>query len=93
LETEQNNLVDSTATLRAEIEDLRVKTINVEIFIKLAERYTEITEITVEIARTFIEKIIVYEFVMVDNPKRKGHQTRTQEIEIIFNCIEKFDIE
>jgi len=92
-ETEQKNLVDSTAALRSELEDLRVKTINVETFIKLAERYTEITEITAEIARTFIDKIIVHEFVMVDNPKRKGHQTRTQEVEIIFNCIEKFDSE
>gem|GEM_PF-6458068 len=30
---------------------------------------------------------------MIDNPKRKGHQTGTQEIEIIFNCIEKFNME
>jgi hypothetical protein len=92
-ETEQKNLTDSTAALRAELENLREKTANVETFIKLAGHYAEITEITAEIARTFIDKIIVHEFVMVDNPKRKGHKTRTQEVEIVFNCIEKFDME
>jgi len=91
-ETEQKNLIGSTAALRAALEALREKMANAESFIKLAERYTDITEITAEIARTFIDKIIVHEAVMVDNPKRKGHQTRTQEVEIVFNCIDKFDV-
>jgi DNA invertase Pin-like site-specific DNA recombinase len=92
-ESEQNNLKSNTAALRAELDDLREKTANAEIFIKLCERHTEITEITAEIARTFIDKIIIHEHIMVDNPNRKGHKTRTQDIEIIFNCIEKFEVD
>jgi DNA invertase Pin-like site-specific DNA recombinase len=92
-ESEQKTLLNSTAALREELDDLCEKTANAETFIKLAERYTEITEITAEIARTFIDRVIIHEVVMVDNPNRKGHKSRTQEIEIIFNCIEKFEVD
>jgi len=90
-EKEQADLIAGTAMLRAEVEELRSKTANAQTFIKLCERHTEITEMTAEIARTFIDRIIVHEAVMVDDLNRKGHQGRTQEIEIILNCIGKFD--
>jgi small-conductance mechanosensitive channel len=92
-EAEQDELVQSTAVLRAEVEDIRGKTANAQNFIKLAERYTEITEVTAELARLFIERIAVHEAVMVENPKRKGHQTRTQKVVISFNCIGEFEVD
>ena len=92
-ETEQSDLVSRTEALRAEVEELRSKTANAQTFIKLAERHTEITEMTAELARTFIDRIIVHEAVKVDNPKRKGHQMRTQVIHIFLNCIGEFESE
>ena len=92
-EAEQAGLVTGSAALRAEVEELRSKTANAQNFIKLAERHTEIAEITAEITRTFIDKIIVYEAVMVDNPKRKGHQTRRQEVRIFLSGIGEFELE
>jgi len=92
-ETEQTELINSTAALRAEVEEIRSKTANAQNFIKLAERYTEITEMTAELARIFLDRIVVHEAVMVDNPKRKGHKTRTQEVHIFLNCIGEFELE
>ena len=92
-EAEQAELVTGTASLRAEVEEIQSKTANAQNFIKLAERFTEITELTAELARIFVEKIVIHEAVMVDNPKRKGHQTRTQEVHIFLNCIGEFGIE
>ena len=43
-------------------------------------KYTEITELTPEIVRTFIEKIIVHEKEKVDGKRR-------QTVEIIYNCV------
>jgi len=92
-ETEQMELVSGSAALRAEVEEIQSKTADAQNFIKLAERHTEITEITAELARTFIDRIVVHEAVMVDKPKRKGHQTRRQEIRILLNCIGEFELE
>ena len=92
-EAEQAELVTGTASLRAEVEEIQSKTANAQNFIKLAERFTEITELTAELTRIFVEKIVIHEAVMVDNPKRKGHQTRTQEVHIFLNCIGEFGIE
>jgi len=92
-EAEQAKLVTGSAALRSEVEEIRSKTANAQNFIKLAERYAEIPEMNAELARMFIDKIIVHEAVMVDNPKRKGHKTRTQEIHIFLNCIGEFGID
>ena len=71
-EDEQAALISNTAVLRSEVEEIRNKTASAQNFIKLAERYTDITELTAEVARTFIDRIIVHEAEMVDNPKSKG---------------------
>ena len=72
---------------------MRSKTANAQNFIKLAERYSEITEMNAELARIFIDRIVVHEAEMVDNPKRKGHQTRRQEVHIFLNGIGEFELE
>ena len=40
-----------------------------------------------ELARMFIDRIVVHEAKMVDNLRRKGHKIRRQEIHIFLNCI------
>ena len=48
---------------------------------------------TAELARMFIDRIVVHEAEMVDNLKRKGHKTCRQEIHIFLNCIGEFRLE
>jgi len=50
----------------------------------IVRKYTEITELSAEIIRDFIEKIIVYKAEKVDG-------IRTQRIRIIYNCIGAID--
>ena len=92
-EKEQSDLIASTEGLRSEVEELQNKTANAEGFIKHCERYTEITELTSEIARTFIDKIIIHETEMVDNPNRKGHKMRAQKVQIFLNGIGEYESE
>jgi len=89
-ELEQTKLVNGSAELRAEVEKIKSKTANAQSFIKLSDQFTEITEMTAELARMFIDRIVVHEAVMLDNPKRKGHKTRRQEIQVFLNYIGEF---
>jgi hypothetical protein len=66
--------------LYIEIERLKTKSANVQSFITLAEQHKDITELTPEIARSFIKEIIVHE--------RNGD---SQEIEIYLAYIGKFE--
>ena len=73
--------------LRAEVEELSRKTADLQSFMKIVERHSEITELTPDIARTFIDKIVVHEAVYKEkNPNVKV----SQEIQIFFNCIGEF---
>ena len=47
---------------------------------RLVKRYTEITELTPEVVREFIEKVIVHQAEKVNGKKR-------QAVEIIYNCV------
>ena len=47
---------------------------------RLIRKYTEITELTPEIVREFIEKIVVH-------AKQKTYSKRTQAVEIIYNGV------
>ena len=53
---------------------------NVNRFMRLIRKYTEITELTPEIVREFVEKVIVHEKQVIDGK-------RTQAVEIIYNCV------
>ena len=62
------------------IEKEQQKTLNVEYFLKLVRKYTDITELNAEIIREFIQKIIVHQAKKVN-----GH--RVQRITIVYNFI------
>ncbi len=66
--------------LQKEISVVREEGESVERFIRLVNKYTDITELNAEIIRTFIEKIIVYE-------SEKTEEGKTQRIKIIYNCV------
>jgi hypothetical protein len=60
-------------------------TANIERFIELVKRYTEFAEFTTGLLNEFVEKVIVHEAVKIDG-------VRTQEIEIYFSFIGKFEL-
>ena len=78
---EQKTTVERLEQLKAEIEQLKSTAVNVERFVSLARRYTDIRELTPEILRTFISKIVIHE-----RPSRKISESE-QRIDIYFTHI------
>ena len=78
---EQKTTVERLEQLKAEIEQLKSTAINVERFVSLARKYTDIRELTPEILRTFISKIVIHE-----RPSRKKSEGE-QRIDIYFTHI------
>ena len=79
-EDEQAELTERVKVLRRELEAAKEQSGGTDKFLRLVRKYTEITELTPEIVRTFIEKIIVHEKEKVDGKRR-------QTVEIIYNCV------
>ena len=78
---EQKTTVERLEQLKVEIEQLKSTAINVERFVSLARKYTDIRELTSEILRTFISKIVIHE-----RPSRKKNEGE-QRIDIYFTYI------
>jgi DNA invertase Pin-like site-specific DNA recombinase len=91
-EAEQKTLTTTAEALQTEVQELKGKSLNVHSFMKLVEQHgdVEITELTSDLARTFIEKIIVHEGVF-ENANRKSK--RTQEVHVYFSYIGEFGCE
>ena len=64
----------------------RKQNLNIDRFLKIVHKYTDITEVSAEIVRDFIGKIIVYK-------AEKVNGVRTQRIQIIYNCIGAVDFQ
>jgi hypothetical protein len=93
-ETEQKSLSLGAEGLRAEVEELKSKAADVQSFLKLVDRFADITELTADVARTFIEKVVVHEAVYAENGKKKTYHAKiSQEIHVFFNCIGEFTSE
>lgn len=79
-EAEQNGLQQTAQRLKDEISAVREEGESVDRFMKLVNKYSDITELNAEIIRTFVEKIIVYEAEKIDGVK-------TQRVKIVYNCV------
>lgn len=79
-ETEQNGLQQTAQRLKDEISAVREEGESVDRFMKLVNKYSDITELNAEIIRTFVEKIIVYE-------AEKNDGVKTQKMKIVYNCV------
>ncbi|MDE7164788.1 MAG: recombinase family protein [Clostridiales bacterium] len=79
-EEEQATLTERVRALHSELATAKEQSDDIEKFIRLVRKYTEITELTPEIVRTFIQKIIIHEKERVDGKLR-------QKVEIIYNCV------
>lgn len=79
-ESEQAELTDKVKFLKEELMAVQKETADINKFMRLIKRYTEITELNAEIVRTFIDKIYVHK----GKKAQGGHR---QTIEIIYNCV------
>ena len=79
-EQEQASLTQRINVLRKELSTAKEEADNVTKFMRLVKRYTEITELTPEIVREFIQKVIVHQ-------AEKVNGKRWQAVEIIYNCV------
>lgn len=83
-EQEQHTLQNETVGLEQELTQEEKKTVNVDRFISIVKKYTNITELTPEILREFIDRIIIH-------APDKSSGKRLQEVEIICNHMGEFD--
>ena len=75
---EQRTIQEEIPKLRKAIEDLKASATNVERFLEIVRKYTDIKELTPEILRTFISKIVIHE------RSRKHVKDAEQDIDIYF---------
>ena len=75
---EQRTIQEEIPKLRKAIEDLKASATNVERFLEIVRKYTDIKELTPEILRTFIRKIVIHE------RSRKHVKDAEQDIDIYF---------
>ena len=84
-EAEQKALIERLNYLKAEIEKAKTQYDNINRFMAIVKKYSDFDEITPEILRAFVDKVIIHEKVKVD-----GHYVHT--IEIIYNFVEAIDL-
>ena len=79
-EDEQKRLKARIAELEREIAEDKKNSLNVNHFLSLVKKYTEVPELTAEIISEFIGKVYVY------HPEKINGQ-KTQRVRIVWNCI------
>lgn len=79
-EQEQAELSEKVSALKQELLRAKEQSNNTEKFIRIVRKYTEIPELTPEIVREFVHKVIVHQAEKVDGK-------RTQMIELYFNYV------
>lgn len=84
-ETEQRALETRAAELRTLLTDAQDKQVNIDRFLALVRKYTDIQELTSEVLREFVEKVYVHQ------TQRLGGQ-KVQRLQIIYNCIGEFQV-
>lgn len=82
-EAEQKTLESRVVQLREQIAAQQESSVNVDRFLALVRRYTDIRELTPEIIREFVERIEVYQAERVCGKK-------VQRMRIVWNCIGEF---
>lgn len=82
-ENEQKTLEARVSELRGLISAEQESSVNVEHFLDLVRKYTDIRELNAELIREFVERIMVYKAERIDG-------RRVQRIRIVWNCIGEF---
>ena len=79
-ESEQAGLTEKVKALKEMLEKRKEQQNRIRDFMKLVEKYSDIRELTPEVIRSFVDRIIVHE-------KRKENGHYRQEVEIVYNFI------
>ena len=80
-EQEQRDLKEKLHTEQAELQEARMKADCTDCFLALAKRYCDCTEVTDEMIRAFIQKIVVHPTIRDANGQKK------RQIEVYLNFI------
>lgn len=83
-EAEQQTLEKRVTELKSIMTEEKESALNVNHFLSLVRKYTDINELTAEVIREFVEKIFVYKPERIDG-------RRVQRIKIVWNCIGEFE--
>jgi len=78
---EQRDIQEQIPKLQAEIQELKAAATNVDKFVDIAYKYTDLQELTPEVLRTFIAKVIIHE------RSDKWSKSAEQQIDIYFRYI------
>ncbi|MBQ2953423.1 MAG: DUF4368 domain-containing protein [Clostridia bacterium] len=81
--TEQHTLEARVAELRTLLTDAQDKQVNIDRFLTLVRKYTDIQELTAEVLREFVEKVHVHQTQRIDGQK-------VQRLQVVYNCIGEF---
>ena len=87
-EAEQAGLTEKSEMFRTEIEGLKIKAANLASFMKLIEGQSEITELIADIARRYVDRVVIHEAVYREGSK---NIKESQTIQIFLNCIGEFE--
>ncbi len=78
---EQRDIQEQIPKLQAEIQELKAAATNVDKFVDIAYKYTDLQELTPEVLRTFIAKVVIHE------RSDKWSKSAEQQIDIYFRYI------
>ena len=84
-ESEQVDLEEQTATLKAELEAFQDDKVKADSFMALLKKYKDFTELTPQMIHEFVEKVVVFE-------ADKSSGVREQAVDVYLNFIGKFDV-
>lgn len=84
-EAEQSGLKADINRLKALIEAERDKQKNIDLFLEMVKKYTDVSELTAEIVRIFIDRIVCHQ------PNGKWGKNRRQKLDIYYNFIGLLD--
>ena len=79
--SEQRTIAEQIPILQKQIEELKASSTNVERFVMISNKYTDLQTLTPEILRTFIDKVIIHERT------EKWAKTAEQQIDIYFRYV------
>ena len=82
-ELEQKSLESRASEIRSHIASENEATVNVNYFLSLVRKYSDVQSLSGEIVREFVEKIYVSQAETIDGE-------RCQKIKIVWNCIGEF---
>ena len=80
-ETEQAELNEKIPALQKELSAIEIQNANIDRFLQIVRKYTEVEELTPAIVNEFIDRIIVHD------PEQARGKNRVQRVEIVYNNI------